>query len=236
MSCRVLKNAVVWTPEEIRKRWLGRCLFGCLMCAQQNFIYVMNMRVKVSFLHDNQVPHPKYQWFCAVISVRLRKTRANEVPLCFRCAVSLCTHPHMYLQRSATSRIHWQLHVKGAVSCPPWTVQPWRKSLRKSFVIHLFERSTVWCSLLVLKMSSSAAAHGHKSWPSWLWRKKTWERDTTPLLRPIFRDHTSQHYSMYLFRLNRGLNRTRGVGKLAIARLELRRECVYYESMKRKLI
>ncbi len=32
-------------------------------------------------------------------------------------------------------------------SCPPCTVELWRKSLRKSFVIHLFERSTVWCSL-----------------------------------------------------------------------------------------
>ena len=51
-------------------------------------------------------------------------------------------------------------------SCPPCTVQPWRKSLRKSFVMHLFQRSTVWCSLLVLKMSSSAVAHAHKSWPS----------------------------------------------------------------------
>jgi hypothetical protein len=42
MSCRVLKKAVVWTPTESRKSWLGRCLFGCLMCAQQNFIYLMN--------------------------------------------------------------------------------------------------------------------------------------------------------------------------------------------------
>ena len=42
-------------------------------------------------------------------------------------------------------------------------LQPWRKSLRKSFVMHLFERSTVWCSLLVLKMSYSAAAAAHKS-------------------------------------------------------------------------
>ena len=73
------------------------------------------MRVKASFLHDNQVPHPKYQYFCAVISVRLRKARANEVPLCFRCADSLRTHPDMYHQRSVPSRIHWQLHVKGAV-------------------------------------------------------------------------------------------------------------------------
>jgi hypothetical protein len=75
----------------------------------------MRLSLKASFLYDNQVPHPKYQCFCAVISVRLRKARANEVPLCFRCAASLRTHPHMYHQRSALSRIHWQLHVKGAV-------------------------------------------------------------------------------------------------------------------------
>ncbi len=80
------------------------------------------------------------------------------------------THPHMYHQRSTPSRIHWHLHVKGVVSCPPCTVQPWWKSLRKSFVIHWFERSTVWCWLLVLKMSSSTTVHAHKSWPSWLWR------------------------------------------------------------------
>jgi hypothetical protein len=73
------------------------------------------MCAKVSFLHENQVPHPKYQCFCAVISARLRKARANEVPLCFRFAASLRTHPHMYHQRYAPSRIQWQLHVKGAV-------------------------------------------------------------------------------------------------------------------------
>ena len=80
----------------------------------------------------------KYQCFCAVMSEWARKDRANEVPLCFRCASSLRTHPHMY---------------------HPCTVQPCRKSLRKSFVMHLFERYTVWCSLLVLKMSSSEAQH-----------------------------------------------------------------------------
>ncbi len=39
-----------------------------------------------------------------------------------------------------------------------------------SFVVYLFERSTVWFSLLVLKMSSSVVVHAPKSWPSWLWR------------------------------------------------------------------
>jgi hypothetical protein len=38
MSCRVLENVVVWTPQENRKTWLGRCLFVCLMCVKQNFI------------------------------------------------------------------------------------------------------------------------------------------------------------------------------------------------------
>ena len=51
------------------------------------------------------------------------------------------------------------------------TLQPWWKSLRKSFVIHLFEWSTVWCSLLVLKISYSTTVSTHKSWPFWLWRQ-----------------------------------------------------------------
>ena len=67
------------------------------------------------FLHDNQVPHPKYQRFCALISVRLRKARTYQVASGFRCAASLRTHPHMYHQRSSPSCIHLQLHVKGAV-------------------------------------------------------------------------------------------------------------------------
>ncbi len=53
-------------------------------------------------------------------------------------------------------------------------------SLRKSFVMDWFERSTVWCWLLVLKMSSSVAAHTIN--PDLLDCE-----DTTPLLRPIFR-------------------------------------------------
>ncbi len=73
------------------------------------------MRAKALFLHDNQVPHPKYKCFRVLISVRLRKPRANEVPLSFRCIVSLRTHPHMYHQRYVPSRIHLQMHVKGVV-------------------------------------------------------------------------------------------------------------------------
>ncbi len=92
----------------------GVCLG--VWCVRNKTSYIpWAMRAKASFLHDNQVPHPKYQCFCAVISVRLREARANEVPLCFRCATSLRTHPHMYHQRYAPSRIHWQLFVKGAV-------------------------------------------------------------------------------------------------------------------------
>jgi hypothetical protein len=131
-------------------------------CVRNKTSYISwTMRAKASIFHDNQVPHPKNQCFCAVMSEWARKARANEVPLCFRCADSLRAHPHMYHQRSAPSRIHWHLHVKGAVSCPPCTVQPWWKSLRKSFVMNWFERSTVWCWLHVLKMSSSAAAHAN---------------------------------------------------------------------------
>ncbi len=99
--------------------WDGVC--SGVWCVRNKTSYISwTMRAKASFFHDNQVPHPKYQCFCAVMSVRLRKARANEVPLCFRCAASLRAHPNIYHQRSAPSRIHWQVNVKGVVSCPPW--------------------------------------------------------------------------------------------------------------------
>jgi hypothetical protein len=94
--------------------WDGVCSGVWCVCNKTSYI-PWTMCAKASFFHDNQVPHPKYQWFCAVISVRIRKARSNEFPLCFRCVTSLCTHPHMYHQRSTPSRIHWELHVKGAV-------------------------------------------------------------------------------------------------------------------------
>jgi hypothetical protein len=59
----------------------------------------------------------------AFVTSCLRKVRSNEVPLCFRSSTSLRAHPNMY-------------HQRYEVSCSPYTVQPWRKSLRKSFVIH----------------------------------------------------------------------------------------------------
>ena len=62
-------------------------------------------------------------------------------------------------------------------------LQSWRKSLRKSFVMHLFERSTVWCSLLVLKISYSTDVDAHKSWSSWLWRHNT--SPVSPFLKTI---------------------------------------------------
>jgi hypothetical protein len=94
--------------------WDGVCSGVWCVCNKTSYI-PWTIRVKASFLHDNQVPHPKYQCFCTVISARLRKARANEVPLCFRCAASLRAHPNRYHQRSAPSRIHCQLYVKGVV-------------------------------------------------------------------------------------------------------------------------
>jgi hypothetical protein len=123
MNSRGVQSEWVWTLESPQKcscadttrkqkkliRTVSVRVFD--VCVTKLHIY----RVKVSFLHDNQVPHPKYQCFCSVISVRLRKAQANEVPLCFRCVASLRTHPHMYHQRYTPSRIHWQMNVKGAV-------------------------------------------------------------------------------------------------------------------------
>ncbi len=145
--------------------WDG--VYSCVWCVCSKTSYIpWTIRAKASFLHDNQVPHPKNLCFSVLISVRLRKTRSNEVSLCFRWDASRHTHPHMYHKRSVLSRIHLPLHVQGEVLLFFMYCVTWWKSLRKSFVMHLFERSMVWCSLLVLKMSSSTAAQAHKSWPS----------------------------------------------------------------------
>ncbi len=76
---------------------------------QRNQKKLIDRKQKKAFVIENR------KSFCVVISVSLRKARAHEVPLCFRYATSRRTHPHMYHQRSVLSRIHWQVHVKGAV-------------------------------------------------------------------------------------------------------------------------
>jgi hypothetical protein len=43
-----------------------------------------------------------------------------------------------------------------------------RENLWESFVMTLFVRSTVWSSVLVLKMRCSAAIGAYNSWPPWL--------------------------------------------------------------------
>jgi hypothetical protein len=82
------------------------------------------------------------QCFCAVISLRIRKARANEAPLCFRCAASLrlrCAHTLTCIIRGLYFHVSTGSYMsKVWSSCPPCTVQPWRKSLRKSFVIITF--------------------------------------------------------------------------------------------------
>ena len=89
--------------------------------------------------------------------------------MCFRCTTSLRTRPHMYSHSCSASRVHLHLHVNLTVLLFSIHLRPCRKPLRKSFVIHLFARSTVRCSLLDLIMGYSAAAAPHKSWSSWVW-------------------------------------------------------------------
>ena len=146
--------------------------------AHELFSYIpWNMCVKVSFLHDNQVPQPQYQCVCVLISVRLRKDRTNEVSLCFRGGSSLWTHPYIYHHRYSPSRIHWQVHVKSVVlwssmHCVTMTKIS-QKLLRHTYLkdpqsgVHLVNNFT---SLLVLKMSCSTVVDAHKALSSWFWR------------------------------------------------------------------
>ena len=98
----------------------------------------------------------------------------SKTPVKLGCIVfSLCyfttyTSSHVFSQ-------FWTFTCEVPVPCQTYgplvlhTLKPWRKSLRKSFVIHLFARSTVRWSLLVLSMFCSPSASAHKSWSSWVW-------------------------------------------------------------------
>jgi hypothetical protein len=101
------------------------------------FICTIKNACEISFLDDYQEQQAECECFPALITVRARKVRANQVACVFgalfRCARTLTR---------ITSGLH--LHVD----------------------MSLFVRSTVCSSVLVLKMRCSAAAAAHKSWPS----------------------------------------------------------------------
>ena len=90
----------------------------------------------------------------------------NHLCLVFSMECSVTHTPSHVSSEVYTFTSTWSCMSNVRSSCPPYTVQPYRKSLRKSFVVHLFERWTVRCSLLVLKMCSSGVADTHKSWSS----------------------------------------------------------------------
>ena len=133
--------------------------------AHQSSYVPSRMRAKALFLDDNQGQQDKYERFSALNPVRTRKagqTRLHCVfGALFRCARTLTC---------ITAGLHLHVSIRSFMSndrsgCSAGTVKPWRKSL-ECFVMPLFVRSTVCSSVLVLKMSSSAATGAHKSWPS----------------------------------------------------------------------
>ncbi len=137
-----------------------------LMGAHQISYVTSRMRVKASFSDDILEQQAKYECFSALITVRTRKARANQVAYCFWCTLPLRTQRHMHHYRSAPSCIHLQLHVKGSVHLFSRHRESMEKISQESLVMPLFVRCTVCYSVLVLRMSGSAAASPHKSWSS----------------------------------------------------------------------
>ena len=134
-----------------------------LMRAHQRSCVPSRMRAKASLLHDNQEQYAKCEFFSDLMSVRSEKDREKHVALCCWCAVALRTHPPTYDRRSAPSCIHLQLHVKGSVRLFSRHRETIAKISQESLVMLLFVRCTVCYSVLVLRMSGSAAAVAHKS-------------------------------------------------------------------------
>ena len=54
-----------------------------LMGDHQSSYVTSTIRVKASFLDDNPEEQVKYEWVSVLITVRTRRTRANQVALCF---------------------------------------------------------------------------------------------------------------------------------------------------------
>ena len=60
--------------------WRWRVVF--LMGVHQSSYVTSTIRVKVSFLDDNLEQQAKYEWFSALITVRTRMSRTNQVVYC----------------------------------------------------------------------------------------------------------------------------------------------------------
>ena len=129
----------------------------------QSSYVTSTMCVKASFLDDNLEQQAKYEWFSALVTVRTRKARTNQVAYCFWCALPLRTHRHMYHYRSAPSCIQLQMHVKGSVRLFSRHRETIAKISQESLVMTVFVRCTVCYSVLALRMSGSAVAASHKS-------------------------------------------------------------------------
>jgi hypothetical protein len=135
-----------------------------LVGAHQSSYAPSRMRAKASFLDDNQEQQVK----CKCFSVLISEGRKGPVqPGCLvplvRCSVA---HSHSHVSTQVCTFIH-----PPAASCQrigPVVLQTLcnhDENLSESFVRSLFVRYTVCFSVLVLKMSCSAAAAELKSWP-----------------------------------------------------------------------
>ncbi len=170
MSFRVVQNAVVWIPRE---RWNSDCDSVC------SCVWPVHNKLHIS--------HEPCVWrypFCMTTKSPTLNI-SDSVPSSVR---DFEKPEHTSLPRVFVALLHW--HTPEHVSLEFWTFryplagvcqrcgplvlhaqwQPWWESLKKSLIMHSFKRSTVWCSLLVLKISYSVAATTHKSWSPWRWR------------------------------------------------------------------
>ena len=111
---RVWKCSSTYSARNEKQRsWQWFLVF--LMGAHQSSYGPSRMCAKASFLDDNQEQQAKCECLSARVTVRTRKTRTNQVALCFWYTVPLRTHPHTYQMRSAPSCIHLELHIEGSV-------------------------------------------------------------------------------------------------------------------------
>ena len=125
----VSKRSCTYSARNL-KQWSWRWLLVFWMGVHQSSYVPSRIRVKASFLDDNQEQQAKCECFAVLVTVRTQKTRANQVD---------CVLGALFHHSHTLTRITWGLHLHVSTwncisqdrsGCSPHTVKPWRKSLR----------------------------------------------------------------------------------------------------------
>ena len=151
-------------------KWFCRWIFVCFVCAHESSYIYLHVCAKAPCLDDNPVLSSTF------ISVYLRPYHSNH-PVspdrtCYRVMLPVKVfRTQVYMSSRNSVQNHWHFEYYSQSLCLPVldVVRNRTKIVPWSLPMSLFLWSTVWYSLLILRMSCPATADALNSWPSRLW-------------------------------------------------------------------